>query len=115
MTLVKINEKITTNSEPSNPEDFVSKACLDTNLSIIRGHISIKEKNNDEIELHSNKKSEVEFLFEKAVKTTVQKLHDKGLFDSYDNADGVLKDYLLTKVNERRRPDLDPLNDNVIQ
>ena len=49
--------------------------------------------------------------------TTVQILYDKGLFKKADNADEVLKDYLLMKVDEGRRPDVKELNDdnNVIQ
>ena len=44
--------------------------------------------------------------------------YDKGLFDNYDYANEVLIYYLLIdENNERRRPDLDELNDknNVIQ
>ena len=40
------------------------------------------------------------------------------IFDNFDDADEVLKDYLLfDDVNERFRPDLEELNDdnNVIQ
>ena len=40
---------------------------------------------------------------------TVQLLSENELFDKYDNADEVLKDYLLIdEINEKRRPDLDP-------
>ena len=46
------------------------------------------------------------------MKTTTQILYDKGLFDNYDNADEVLKNYLPIKVNERRRPDLEELKDD---
>ena len=45
---------------------------------------------------------------QRAVKTTIQILYDKGLFDKFDNTDEVLKDYLLTEVNQRRRLYLDP-------
>ena len=56
-----------------------------------------------------------EIVIERTVKTTRQKLHDKGLFDKYDNADKILKDYLcFGKVNGRRRPDLDPINDDFV-
>ena len=63
-----------------------------------------------------NKQSEG-VLFDSAVKTTIQILYDKELFDNYDNVDKVLKDYPLFEVTEKRRPDLNPTNvdDNVIQ
>ena len=48
-----------------------------------------------------------EVLIYRAVKTTIQILHDKGLFDNYNNAEEVLKDFLFV---ETRRPDLDKLN-----
>ena len=57
----------------------------------------------------SNKQSVEEVLIQRAVKMTVQKHYDKGFFDNYDNADEVLKDYFFV---ERRKPDLDPINDN---
>ena len=53
-----------------------------------------------------DKQSEPTFLFEGPVKTTIDMLYDKGLFDNYDNAEEeVIKDCPLI---ERRRPDLDP-------
>ena len=40
-----------------------------------------------------------EVLIERAVKTTIQILYVKGLFDNYDNADEILKIiYFLTKL-----------------
>ena len=45
------------------------------------------------------------------MKTTIQILHDEGLFDNYQNADKLLKDFLFTT---RRRPYLEEVND-VIQ
>ena len=52
-------------------------------------------------------------LIERAVKTSTQIFFDKGLFDKYNNgnADKVLKNNLLIEVNERRRPDLEEVND----
>ena len=63
------------------------------------------EKDYNECKLHNDKQSE-EVSFERAVKTTIQILFDKGLFDNYVDADQVLKDYLLFDNNWRRRPDL---------
>ena len=44
------------------------------------------------------------------MKTTIQKLFYKDLFDSFQSAGEVLKDFLFTT---RRRPDLEEVNDNV--
>ena len=51
----------------------------------------------------------LEILIQRAVKTTIQILYDKGLFDNFQNAQEVLKDFLFTT---RRRPDLEKVNDN---
>ena len=56
----------------------------------------------------SKKQSVEEVLLQRAVKTTIQVLYDKGLFDKYDNADEVLNDVLFV---EKRRPDLQEVND----
>ena len=45
------------------------------------------------------------------MKTTIQILYDKGLFDNYANADKVLEVFLFVF---RRRPNLEEVND-VIQ
>ena len=113
----KEDEKITS-FEPHNNEDIVNKAHLDTEISKVKGHISFIEKIFNEFKLRSDKKkqSDDEFVIEKAVKTTFQIIYDKGLFDNYDNADEVIKDYSLVEVNERRRPVFEELNDdNVIR
>ena len=52
------------------------------------------------------------------MKTTSELLYDKGLFDKCYDSDQILKHYLfIGKVSNRRRPDLEKLNDdnNVIQ
>ena len=59
-----------------------------------------------------NDKQSEEVLFRKAVKTTIQIFYDNGLFDSYDNANEALKDFLVIAVNGRRRPDLEELIDD---
>ena len=48
-----------------------------------------------------------EILIEKAVKTTIQRLYYKRLFDNYDNAEAALKYCLLIDVYEMRRSNLD--------
>ena len=57
-----------------------------------------------------NDKHSEDVLFESAVKTTIQRLYDERLFENYDNADEVIKDYLLIQVNKRQRPDINPTN-----
>ena len=106
------DEKITTNVEPINDEDFINKACLHENLLKIDGHISLLEKDYNEYKILSNKQFKEEVLIRRAVKTTIQKLYDKCLFDSYGNANEVLKDFLF---NTRCRPDLEKVNDDVIR
>ena len=46
------------------------------------------------------------------MKSTTQILYNKGKFDNYDNEDEAQKDYLFI---ERRRPNSEELNDDVIQ
>ena len=103
--------KQTTTFEPFNDEDLINKAYQDTKLSKIQGQIKFVENNYNEFELHYNKYSVEEVLFQGAVKTTIQIPFDKEFLDNYDNADDVLKDFLF---NERFRADLEEVND-VIQ
>ena len=109
----KKDEKITTNFEPTDNEDVINKAYLDEKLSKINGHISYIEKDYNECKLQYNKQSVEDILIQRAVKTTIQILYDKGLFDNYDNADKVLEDFLFVT---RRRGDLsEQVNDTNIQ
>ena len=73
----------------------------------INGHLSKLEKDFNEFKLQYNKQN-VEVLFQRAVKTTIQILYDKGLFDNYANADKVLEDFLFTTG---RRGDLSEENE----
>ena len=61
----------------------------------------------------SFKQTEGEISLDKAVGTTIPIVYHKGLFNIYENADEELKEYLLIEVNEKRRPDLDPMKDVV--
>ena len=110
------NGKITTNFEPLDKKDVVNKAYLDTKLSKVEGQISYVEKEYFEFKLHNDKQPE-EVLIERAVKTTIQIIYDKVLFDKYDNVDEVIEDYLLIdEVNEKPILDLEEVNDdNVFQ
>ena len=106
----KKDEKITTNFEPVDNEDVINKGYLDSKLLKIDGHISKLEKDFNEFKLQYDKQNVEDILIQRAVKTTIQILYDKGLFDNFQNAEEVLKDFLFTT---RRRPDLEKVNDDV--
>ena len=99
----KKDEKISTKFEPTDNTDVINKGYLDEKLLKIDGHLSKIEKDYDEFKLQYNKQSVEEILIQRAVKTTIQILYDKGLFDKYANADKILEDFLFTT---RRRGDL---------
>ena len=69
--------------------------------------MSFLEKDYNEFKLQYDKQAVEDILSQRAVKTTIQILYDKGLFDNYDNADKVLEDFLFTT---RRRGDLSEEN-----
>ena len=98
----KKNEKPGTNFEPSNDEDLVNTAYLDMKSSKIEGQISYIEKDYNEFKLEYNKQSVEAILIRRAVKTTIQILYDKGLFDNFQKSDKVMKDFSFTTT---RRPD----------
>ena len=99
----KKDENLTTNFKPIDNEDVIKKAYLDEKIKKIDGHISYLEKDYNEFKLQYNKQNVEDILIQRAVKTTIQILYDKGLFDNYANADKVLEDFLFTT---RRRGDL---------
>ena len=92
----KKDEKITTNFEPTDDQDVINKAHLNKKLIKLRGHLSKLEKDFNEFKLQYNKQNIEELLIPRAVKTTIQILYDKGLFDNFQNADKVLEDFLFT-------------------
>ena len=100
----KKDEKLTTNFQPVDDSDVINKAYLDSKLSKIDGHLSKLEKDFNEFKLQYNKQNVEEFLVQRAVKTTIQILYDRGLFANFQNAEEILKDFLFTT---RRRPDLE--------
>ena len=107
----KNDEKITTNFEPIDNTDVINKGFLDEKLLKINGHLSKIEKDFNEFRVEYEKQSVEEILIQRAVKTTIQILYDKGLFDNYANADKVLEDFLFTT---RRRVDLsEQVNDDI--
>ena len=103
----KEDEKITTNFEPNDNEDVINKGYLDSKLIKIDGHLSKLETDFNEFKLQHNKQNIEDILIQRAVKTTIQILYDKGLFDKFQNADKVLEDFLFTT---RRIPDLSEEN-----
>ena len=92
----KKDEKITTIFGAVNDEDVVNKGYLDEKLIKIDGHLSKLEKDYNEFKLEHNKQNVEDILIQRAVKTTIQILYDKGLFDKFQNADKVLEDFLFT-------------------
>ena len=79
----KKDEKIKTNFEPVDNENVINKAHLDSKMLKIDGHISKLEKDYNEFKLQYNKQNIEEILIQRAVKTTIQILSDKGLFDNF--------------------------------
>ena len=69
----------------------------------VDGHFSKLEKGYNEFKLQYDKQKIEKILIRRAVKTTIQILYDKGLFDNYANADKVLENFLFAT---RRRGDL---------
>ena len=108
----KKDEKITTNFEAVDNEDVINKGHLDSKLLKIDGHLSKLEKDYNEFKLQYDKQNVEDILIQRAVKTTIQILYDRGLFDNFQNAEEVLKDFLITT---RRRHDLEKVNDTNIQ
>ena len=94
--LIKKIEKLTTNFEPIDNSDVINKGYLDEKLLKINGHLSKLEKDYNEFKKQYNKQSVEDILVQRAVKTTIQILYDKGLFDNFQNADKVLEDFLFT-------------------
>ena len=103
-------EKITTNFEAVNDEDVKNKNFLDEKLLKINGHLSKLEKDYNEFKLQYNKQTVEDILIQRAVKTTIQTLYDKGSFDNYANADRVSEDFLFTT---KRRVDSEKINDDI--
>ena len=103
----KKDEKITTNFKHVDDSDVINKGYIDSKLLKIDGHLSKLEKDYNEFILQYNKQNVEEILIQRSVKTTIQILYDKGLFDKFQNADKVLEDFLFTT---RRRGDLSENN-----
>ena len=97
----KKDEKITTNLKAVVDEDVINKGFLDEKLLKINGHLSKLEKEYNEFKLQYNKQSVEDILIQRPVKTTIQLLYDKGLFDNYANADKVLEVFFVYNKEKR--------------
>ena len=92
----KKDEKLTSNFKPTGNLDVINKGYLDEKLLNLNGHLSKIEKDFNEFKEQYNQQSVEEILVQRAVKTTIQILYDRGLFDNFQNADKVLEDFLFT-------------------
>ena len=107
----KKDQKITTNFEAVDDEDVINEGYLDSKFLKIDGQLAKLEKDYNEFKLQYNKQSVEDILIQRAVKTTIQILRDRGLCDNYDNADKVFQDFLFVT---RRRGDLsEQVNDDI--
>ena len=87
------DEKIATNLKPVVNQDVINKGYLDSKLLKIDGHLSKLENDYNELKLQYNKQNVEGILIQRAVKTTIQILYDRGVFDNYANSDKVLEDF----------------------
>ena len=79
----KKGQKITTNFEAVDNEAFIKIGYLDSKLLKIDDHLTKLEKDYNEFKLQYNKQNVEKLFIRRAVKTTIQILYDKGLFDSF--------------------------------
>ena len=103
---------LATNFELVDDSDVINKGYLDSKLLKIDGHLSKLEKDFNEFKLQYNKQNVEDILIQRSVKTTIQILYDRGLFDNFQNAEEVLKDFLFVT---RRRGNLEKKNENNTQ
>ena len=75
----KEDEEISTSFKPTDNSDVINKGYLDGKLEKTNGHLSFLQKDYNEFKLKYNKQSVEDILIERAVKTTIQILYDKGL------------------------------------
>ena len=92
----KKDEKLTTNFEAVDNEDVVSKGYPDSKNLKIDGHLSNLVNVYNEFKLQYNKQTVEDISIQRAVKTTIQKLYDKGSLDNYVNAEKLLEDFFFT-------------------
>ena len=66
------DEKITTEIKPTDDLEVINKSCLKVKLSKVNGHLSLLEKDYNELKFSYNKQWVEELLFQRAVKTTIR-------------------------------------------
>ena len=91
----KKDQKITTNFEAVDNEVVINIGYIDSKLLKKDGHLSKLEKDYNELKIQYNKQNVENFLIRRVVKTTIQILYDKGLFDYFQNADKVSEDFFI--------------------
>ena len=96
--IVKKNEEIITNVEPIVDSVVINKAYIDEKSKKIDGHVSYLENDYNENKLQYNKQSVEDILIQRAVKTTIQILHENGLFDIFQNANKAFEDFFFNKM-----------------
>ena len=104
----KRDEQMTTTLEASNPQVAINRTYWDEKFLRTDSHMSLLEKDYNKVKLLSNKQSIEEVLFQGGVKTTIQILWGKKLFDIFSNAEKVSKYFLFVT---RPRPDLEEVSD----
>ena len=77
------NEKITTIFEPIDDSDLINKAYPDEKQRKVYCHFLLLEKDYNGVKLQYKKQSVEEFIIQRAMKTTMQTLYDKGLVDDF--------------------------------
>ena len=103
------DENISTNFEASNPKNVINTVCLEETLYNVEGLVSYIEEDYNEIKFLTSKQSIEEDFMQRAVKTTIKTVYDRGFSDSFPNADKIPRDFLFAT---RRRPDLKKLIDD---
>ena len=76
--IYKKDEKRTTEFEAVDDKNVINKSYLDSKLLKIDGHLSKIEKDHNEFKIQYNKQIVEYILIQRAVKTTIPILYDKG-------------------------------------
>ena len=95
------NGKITTDFEPTDDSEVINKSYLEEKSKTKEGNNSEIEKDCNEFNLQYNKQSVEDISIQRAVKTTIPILNDKGLFDNLQKDYKFLEDFLFIT---RRKP-----------
>ena len=95
----------------TDTSDDINKGYLDEKIFKRKGNISYIEKDYIDFNLQYNKQSVEEVLVQRTVKTTIEILYGKGLFDNYAIGENVIEDFLFVT---RSRDNLsEQVNDDI--